>query len=154
MMEQTLRIAKIKDGTVIDHIPAGKALKVLSILNITGKEEYTVSVGMFVQSKVSANKDVVKIESRYLERNELDRIALIAPEATISIIKNYEITEKFPVKLSDTVIGIVKCSNQNCITNTREPVIPEFLVMSRKPTKLVCIYCDREMFESEILSTL
>ncbi|MCL5804192.1 MAG: aspartate carbamoyltransferase regulatory subunit [Candidatus Thermoplasmatota archaeon] len=153
-MDQTLKISKIKDGTVIDHIPAGKSLKVLSILNITGHINYTVSLGMFVQSKTLGFKDVVKIESRFLERDELDRIALVAPEASISKIRNYEIVEKFQVNLTDRVTDIIKCSNQNCISNTKEPIKPEFIIKTRKPLILTCIYCDREMFEGEILSNL
>lgn len=150
--EKTLRVAKIKDGTVIDHIPAGKALKVLAILGISGNANYTVSLGMYVQSGKLSFKDVVKIESRFLDKHELDRIALIAPEASISIIRNYEIVEKFTVELSDHVVGIIKCQNQNCISNTNEPVRPEFLVKSRKPLTLACVYCEREMFENGIFS--
>ncbi len=153
-MEKTLLVAKIKDGTVIDHIPAGKALKVLAILGITGNANYTVSLGMYVQSGKFSFKDVVKVESRYLEKHELDRIALIAPDASISIIRNYEIVEKFSVDLSERVVGILKCQNQNCITNTHEPVKPEFYVKSRKPLTLACVYCEREMFENGIFSNL
>lgn len=153
-MDKTLLISKIRDGTVIDHVKAGMSLKVLSILNITGKEQLTVSVGMYVPSKRLGFKDVVKIEQRSLERPELDRIALIAPDASISIIRNYEVVEKFNVALEDRVVGIIKCSNLNCISNTKEPIKPEFFVKSRKPLTLECIYCDREMFESEVLSSL
>ena len=150
--EKTLRVAKIKDGTVIDHIPAGKALKVLAILGISGNANYTVSLGMYVQSGKLSFKDVVKIESRFLDKHELDRIALIAPESSISIIRNYEIVEKFTVELSNHVVGIIKCQNQNCISNTNEPVRPEFLVKSRKPLTLACVYCEREMLENGIFS--
>lgn len=96
----------------------------------------------------------MKIESRFLERDELDRIALVAPEASISKIRNYEIVEKFQVNLTDRVTDIIKCSNQNCISNTKEPIKPEFIIKTRKPLILTCIYCDREMFEGEILSNL
>lgn len=153
-MDKTLLISKIRDGTVIDHVKAGMSLKVLSILNITGKENLTVSVGMYVPSKMLGFKDVLKIEKRSLERSELDRIALIAPDASISIIRNYEVVEKFSVALEDRVVGVIKCSNHNCISNTKEPIRPEFFVKSRKPLILECIYCDREMFESEVLASL
>jgi len=110
-MEQTLKISKIKDGTVIDHIPAGKALKVLSILRTEEGNENSVSIGIRVPSKKMGFKDVIKVENRYLERFEVDKIAFVAPDATISIVKNYEITEKFQVELPSRIIGIVKCYN-------------------------------------------
>ncbi|MCL4334852.1 MAG: aspartate carbamoyltransferase regulatory subunit [Candidatus Thermoplasmatota archaeon] len=153
-MERTLRISKIREGIVIDHIPGGKSLKVLSVLNIGEKSGYTVSVAMFVQSNRMKTKDVLKIESRFLEKSELDRIALIAPDATISVIKNYEISEKFTVEIPKRILGILKCNNQNCITNGREPIRPEFELLSRSPLVIRCIFCERNMGESEIHSSL
>ncbi|MEM0158344.1 MAG: aspartate carbamoyltransferase regulatory subunit [Thermoplasmataceae archaeon] len=153
-MEQTLKISKIRDGTVIDHIPAGKALKVISILRIDEKFENSVSIGMRVPSKKLGSKDVIKVENRNLERFEVDKIAFVAPDATISIIKNYEITEKFQVELPATIIGIVKCYNPNCISNFREPVNSEFELVSKRPVMIRCVYCDRKMNEREIHSFL
>ncbi|BAB59773.1 aspartate carbamoyl transferase regulatory subunit [Thermoplasma volcanium GSS1] len=150
MEEKTLKISKIKDGTVIDHIPSGKALRVLSILGIRDDVDYTVSVGMHVPSSKMEYKDVIKIENRSLDKNELDMISLTAPNATISIIKNYEISEKFKVELPPKLIGIIKCKNQNCITNTREPVKPEFEIVSRHPLVLRCVYCQRTMNERDV----
>lgn len=152
-MEKTLKITKIKDGTVIDHIPSGKAIKVLSILKIEDNINFSVSIGMRVPSrKLGTFKDVVKIENRYLDRFELDKISLVAPDATISIVKDYEITEKFQVELPKRVVGIINCTNQNCITNKREPVSSEFIVVSKKPLVLRCIYCERTMGEKDVLS--
>lgn len=153
-MERTLRISKIREGIVIDHIPAGKSLRVLSLLNIGERSGYTVSVAMFVQSGRMKVKDVLKIEARFLEKSELDRIALIAPDATISVIKNYEISEKFSVEIPKKIIGILKCNNQNCITNGREPVSPEFELISRKPVVIRCIFCERNMGDTEIHAAL
>lgn len=152
--EKTLKISKIKEGTVIDHIPAGKALKVLSILGIDEKVHYSISVGMYVQSRKIGYKDVVKIESRFLERDELDRISLVAPDASISIIRNYEISEKYSVNVPERVVGIIPCTNQHCITNSGEPVNSEFRLKSKKPLVLTCVFCERNMSEGEIHSTL
>ncbi len=152
--EKLLKISKIKEGTVIDHIPAGKALKVLSVLRIDRGCNHTVSIGINIKSKKLNHKDVVKIESRFLEKNELDKISLVAPDATISIIRDYEIYEKFRVELPDSVVGIINCNNQNCITNSGEPVPPEFKVKSKKPLVLTCVYCERNMGEGEVHSLL
>ncbi|WP_061951295.1 aspartate carbamoyltransferase regulatory subunit [Acidiplasma cupricumulans] len=145
-------MSKIKDGTVIDHIPSGKAVKVLNILKIS--ENTSVSIGIRVPSNMMGFKDVIKIENKFLEKIELDKISLIAPSATISIIKDYDITEKFKVDLPESVIGIVRCTNQNCITNAGEPVSPEFKVISANPLALKCIYCKREMSESDVINSL
>ena len=149
-METTLKISKIKDGTVIDHIPAGKSLKVLSILGISEVGESTVSVAMRVQSGQLGHKDVVKIENRTLQKKELDKLSLLAPNASISIIKNFEIVKKFNLSIPDAISGVVECQNQNCITKTREPVAPSFHVISRKPIVIKCDFCERTMSEPEI----
>lgn len=140
------KVTPIKNGTVIDHITCNMALKVLSILGITeGGVNSTVSVLMHVPSGKANWKDVVKIEDRELDAKEVDKIALIAPFATINIIRNYNVAEKHRVKLPDCVKGIVKCSNLNCITNLKEPVESRFEVISYDPPNLKCWYCEREI---------
>ncbi|MCL4453847.1 MAG: aspartate carbamoyltransferase regulatory subunit [Candidatus Thermoplasmatota archaeon] len=151
-MDKTLKISKIKDGTVIDHIDAGKALKVLNILGID--ESNSMSIGIRVMSGKIGYKDVIKIENKFLEKIELDKIALIANRATISIIKNYEIIEKFNLDMPETFKGIVKCDNQNCITNAGEPVRSEFSTVETNPLTIKCIYCKKEMSGDEILRNI
>ena len=140
-----LKVTPIKNGTVIDHIPTGMALKVLRVLGIAGDVNSTVSVLMHVPSKNRGWKDIVKVEDRELNPRELNKIALIAPEATINIIRNYNVAEKHTVALAERVVGILKCGNPNCITNGREPVESVFLVRGKEPLRLVCQYCDREL---------
>lgn len=140
------KVTPIKNGTVIDHITCNTALKVLSILGMTeGGVNSTVSVLMHVRSEKAGWKDVLKIEDRELDAKEVDKIALIAPFATINIIRNYNVAEKHRVKLPDIVVGIVKCANLNCITNLQEPVESKFEVISKDPPKLKCWYCEREL---------
>jgi aspartate carbamoyltransferase regulatory subunit len=142
------KVTPIKNGTVIDHITCNMALKVLKILGITeGGVNSTVSVLMHVPSSKGKWKDVVKIEDRELDAKEVDKIALIAPFATINIIRNYNVAEKHRVKLPECVKGIVKCSNLNCITNLKEPVESRFEVTSEDPPNLRCWYCEREIEE-------
>ncbi len=140
------KVTPIKNGTVIDHITCNTALKVLGILGLTeGGVNSTVSVLLHVPSKKAGWKDVVKIEDRELDAKEVDKIALIAPFATINIIRNYKVAEKHRVELPETVKGLVKCANLNCITNLQEPVESKFEVMSKDPPKLKCWYCEREL---------
>jgi aspartate carbamoyltransferase regulatory subunit len=138
-----LKVTPIKDGTVIDHITPGRALKVLRILKIPESTYSVVSVAMNVSGKMG-KKDIVKVENRELDPKELDKIALIAPKATINIIRDYEVIKKHKVVLPDEVIGIAKCSNPTCISNAREPVESRFHVISKDPPRIKCYYCERE----------
>ncbi len=140
-----LKVTPIRNGTVIDHITSGMALKVLKILSITEDINSTVSVVMHVPSKHLGWKDIVKVEDRELSPREVDKIALIAPDATINIIRNYSVAEKYLVHVPEVVRGILRCSNPNCITNSREPVETEFLVKSKNPMRLYCRYCGRQL---------
>jgi aspartate carbamoyltransferase regulatory subunit len=90
-------------------------------------------------------KDIVKLEDRELDSGSVDQIALIAPDATIAIIRDYFVAEKFKVSLADDITGLARCSNPNCITNKGEPVEPQFRVVCRHPPTLRCIYCDRTL---------
>lgn len=142
-MKKELKVPRINNGTVIDHIAAGNAVKVLHILGIPEKSFSTISVVMNVKSKMG-KKDIVKVENRELDPHEVDKIALISPKATINIIRNYEVKEKHRVKLSDEIVGIVKCSNPTCVSNAREPVKSRFKVISQDPLRIICYYCERE----------
>jgi aspartate carbamoyltransferase regulatory subunit len=139
------KIPPIRNGTVIDHIASGQALNVLKILGVNEHNiDSVISIGMHVpSSKMKGWKDVIKVEDRELDHASVGKIALIAPDATISIIRDYYVAEKFKVKLDDYIAGLAKCSNPNCITNRGEPVLPEFHVEERNPPKLRCGYCDR-----------
>jgi aspartate carbamoyltransferase regulatory subunit len=138
-----LKIPLIKNGTVIDHIKSGNAIKVLRILGIPQNLSATVSVAINVKSHMG-NKDIVKVENRELETSEVDKIALIAPKATINIIRNYEVAEKHKVELPNEIKGIVQCSNPTCVSNNNEPIINRFKVINKDPPQIICYYCDRE----------
>lgn len=140
-----LRVTPIKNGTVIDHIPAGMALKVLKVLGIGESVSSTVTVAMHVPSKAMGWKDILKVEDRELSAREVDKIALIAPRATVNVIRNYNVAEKHVVRMPDRAVGILRCGNPNCITNLREPVESEFFVRAGEPPRVLCKYCDREL---------
>ena len=138
-----MKIPRIKNGTVIDHITAGNAIKVLHILNIPQQQESIVSVAINVKSQLG-KKDIVKIENREIARQEVDKIALIAPKATINIIRNYEVAEKHKVILPNELVGIATCSNPTCISNGGEPVQSRFIVVDKEKPRIRCYYCERE----------
>ena len=138
MSDRELRVSKIRNGTVIDHVTGGHALNVLSILGIDGSEGLGVSVVMNVPSDRLGRKDVVKVEDRELSQSEVDVISLIAPEASINIIRDFEVVQKNRVDRPDSVVGLLSCPNRNCITNENEPVETDFTVVD---DGVRCTYC-------------
>ena len=141
-----LKITPIRNGTVIDHIGTGLALDVLRILNVRElQRDSTVSVAMHVRSRKLGWKDIVKVENVELSPRAVNAIALIAPTATISIIRDFKVQEKRSVDLPDRIVGILRCPNPNCITNQPEPVESEFEVTERRPVVLTCAYCERRV---------
>ncbi|MGC9779087.1 MAG: aspartate carbamoyltransferase regulatory subunit [Candidatus Heimdallarchaeota archaeon] len=154
MSSNELKVSKIKEGTVIDHVNAGMALIVLEMLGITGTEGTVATLSMNVPSKKSTKKDIVKIEKRFLHRNEINQIALISPNATINEIKDYKVVNKFQVELPDVVIGFPKCINPRCITNAQEPPKQTYYVKSINPLKIRCKYCNIDMNQSDVVKQL
>ncbi len=144
-----LAVSKIRCGTVIDHINAGKALLVLRILGIKAGSSERVLIAMNVPSKKMGRKDIVKVEGKYIGEEELNRIALISPNATINLIEEYEVSEKRRVELPEVVEGILTCPNRNCITNSkREPIKSRFHVRKDgEKVKAICHYCGRKIDE-------
>ena len=139
MSDRELRVSKIRNGTVIDHVSGGQALNVLSILGIDGSAGLGVSVVMNVPSDRLGLKDVVKVEDRELSQSEVDVISLIAPEATINIIREFDVVEKNRVDRPESVVGLLSCPNRNCITDgTNEPVETRFDVVDEG---VRCTYC-------------
>jgi aspartate carbamoyltransferase regulatory subunit len=154
MADKEFRVSKIKNGTVIDHIRGGYALDVIKILGITGKEKKVMTIAINVPSKRFGVKDIVKIEGKALDSQEVNRIALVAPHATINIIHDYTVEEKLEVKLPQTIEGIVKCSNPCCISNSDEPAGSKFYVKTEEPLLLKCHYCGITLEQSDVLRQL
>jgi aspartate carbamoyltransferase regulatory subunit len=151
MSETELHVSKIKDGTVIDHITGGHALDVAKILGITGREKRVITIAINVPSKRFKMKDIVKVEGRELNPQEVHKIALLAPHATINIIRDYRVIEKHRVQLPKIIENIVKCANPACISNSNEPVQAKFYVESEEPLLLKCHYCGYIMEKKDVL---
>jgi len=150
-VDREVRVSKIKDGTVIDHISAGYALDVIKILGITGHEKQVMTIAVNVPSKRMRIKDLVKIEGRALNRAEVNRIALVAPNATINIVRDYTVVEKLEVKLPEVLEDIVKCVNPACVSNAAEPVTTKFYVEDEEPLLLKCHYCGYILEKQDVL---
>src|SRR4030065_238570 len=146
-----LRVSKIRDGTVIDHSTSGHALDVVKIRGITGREETPITIAINVPSKRLKRKDIVKIEGRELKPQEVHKIALIAPHASINIIRDYRVARKDEVKLPGVIDNIVKCANPACIRTSNEPVKAKFYVNSEEPLLLKCHYCGYIVEKKDVL---
>ncbi|MDF2529303.1 MAG: aspartate carbamoyltransferase regulatory subunit [Gammaproteobacteria bacterium] len=140
-MSKTLSVTAIKNGCVIDHIPAGQAIAMLSLLGIA-KSNFQVTVGINLPSHRSGLKDIIKIEGRDLNEQEINEIGVLAPGATINSIKNSEVIKKVVASLPKTVSGLLHCPNSQCITHS-ESVKSSFHVQAVGPkVELKCHYCE------------
>ena len=139
--KQELAVTALRNGTVIDHIPSMSLFKAVKILGIE-KLEGAVTIGNNLDSKKLGKKGIIKVADVFFPESTLNRIALIAPTAVVNIIRDYEVVEKFPVTLPDTIIGIVKCGNPKCITNN-EPMRTKFHVIDNKDVTISCHYCSQ-----------
>jgi aspartate carbamoyltransferase regulatory subunit len=154
-MTEMRRVTAIRNGTVVDHIPAGHALQVIQMLRIDMTRTTPVSLVMNVPSDKLGRKDVLKVEDRELSQEELDRLALIAPTASIAIIRNHAVAEKLRVELADDLVNIASCSFSNCITkNAREPLPQRLRVISRDPLEVRCYYCGRDQDLEELIENI
>ncbi len=143
-MEQSeLMVRRIKEGTVIDHIDEGKGLQVLNALGIDGHDGSLITIALNVPSGKSKKKDIIKVENKFLKDDDTNKIAVIAPKATINIIKNYKLIEKRRVALPNEIDRIFRCSNPDCITNSTEHIDSIMDVIDKEGMILKCRYCAR-----------
>ena len=142
-MEQSkeLKVSAIKDGTVIDHIPAKNLFRVISILGLD-KIDNHLTVGNNLDSKKLGHKAIIKISDKFFEDDEINKIALVAPQAKLNIIKDYKVIDKKVVETPSEVIGIAKCVNPKCITNNEE-IKTRFTVIAGEDVALKCQYCEK-----------
>lgn len=141
MTKKELQVSAIENGTVIDHIPADKLFDVINVLGIS-RMENAMTFGTNLKSSKLGKKAIVKIWDKFLEDDEVNKLALVAPSAKINIIRDYDVAEKKKVNVPEKVEGIVKCMNPKCITNC-ECVKTKFTVINDSPIVLRCHYCEK-----------
>ncbi|NPA62684.1 MAG: aspartate carbamoyltransferase regulatory subunit [Methanococci archaeon] len=141
---EELKVRKITNGTVIDHIDAGKALVVFKILNVP--KGTSVMIAINVPSKKKGKKDILKIEGIELKKEDVDKISLISPDVTINIIRNGRVVEKLKPQIPNEIEGILKCTNPNCITN-KEQIRGRFKIENTSPLRIRCHYCEKYLNE-------
>ena len=143
-MEQSdLIVRRIKDGTVIDHINEGKGLKVLEALDIDGRRGNVITIALNMPSGKLKKKDMIKVEGRFLEDDDTNKLAVIAPSSTVNIIKDYKLVEKRHLSLPNQIERIFRCSNPDCISNSSEHMNSIMDVIDKENLILKCRYCSR-----------
>jgi aspartate carbamoyltransferase regulatory subunit len=143
-----LRVAALRHGTVVDHLNSGMALKALEAIGVPTKGAALLGIGL--ESRKMGRKDILKLENVELSPAEIDKLAVFGPHATVSFIRDFKVVRKVNVKLPETIAGILKCPNPNCITN-HERTETRFKVETERPHSVRCRYCERRISESEFL---
>lgn len=144
-----LQVAALCNGTAIDHIPSDQVFKVVKLLNLDMLKN-PITIGNNLESKKMGSKGIIKIADKFFEQDEINKIALIAPNVILNIIKDYLVIEKKRVSLPQSIVGIVKCNNPKCITNN-EPMSTRFEVIDSYNATLHCHYCGIKIQQDEII---
>ncbi len=146
--QDRIKVKKIERGMVIDHLPAGTGLKILATLGVDSAFPGTVSLLMNVPSSQYGLKDLLKIEGKEFSRKELEKTSLIAPYATVNLVRDYKVVDKYRLSIPEEISGVLACPNPHCITDSEG--ISRFTVESRQPLKVRCAYCEKEYREKDV----
>lgn len=143
-----LKVSAIENGTVIDHIDPNSVFQVIRILDLTHVHNQ-IMVGTNLESHKYEKKGIIKVSKKYFESEELNKIALVSPSATLIVIRDYTVVYKSKVQIPDRIENIVKCINPNCITN-HEKIPTKFTVIDKEDLRLQCHYCEKTTKKAEI----
>ena len=142
MTRKELVVSALENGTVLDHIPAENVYKALEILNLKGIESQ-ITIGINLASKLYGRKGIIKIADRFFEDDELNRLALIAPKATVNVIRDFKVVEKKKITMPKEIIGMAKCMNPKCVTN-HQPIKTRFTTIAKgDEISLLCHFCEK-----------
>ena len=141
-------VAALQNGTVIDHIPSNKLFQVVNLLHLDTMKT-PVTIGYNLKSKKMRHKSIIKIADKFFSDDEVNQLSVVAPNVTLSVIRDYEVVEKKEVKMPEELVGIVRCDNHKCITNN-EPMQTRFHFLGKERGTLQCHYCNREISLADV----
>ena len=142
MSRKELVVSALENGTVLDHIPAENVYKALDILNLKGIESQ-ITIGINLASQIHGKKGIIKIADKFFEDEELNKLALIAPKATVNVIRDFKVVEKKKITMPNEIIGIAKCMNPKCVTN-HQPIKTRFTTIAKgDEISLLCHFCEK-----------
>ncbi len=134
-----MNIDSIKNGIVIDHIPAGKAMQIYKLLGLD-KVHFPVAMIMNVTSNKMGKKDIIKIDSLF--DVNMDILGYVAPGVTVNIIKDEKLADKKSPALPTELRDVIICKNPRCITTTEQELPNIFKLTDAKEHVYRCIYCE------------
>ncbi|MBQ7222354.1 MAG: aspartate carbamoyltransferase regulatory subunit [Bacteroidales bacterium] len=137
-----LIVNAIENGMVLDHIPSESIFEVIDILGLSSCANQ-ITIGINLESKSLGKKGIIKVADRYFKNDEINRIALVAPKATINVIKDYKVVEKKTISIPDEIEGLAKCSNPLCVTNNQAIKTKFKTVVKENTIEFVCRYCEK-----------
>jgi aspartate carbamoyltransferase regulatory subunit len=142
MSRKELVVSALENGTVLDHIPAKNVYKAIDLLNLRGVESQ-ITIGINLVSKLYGQKGIIKIADKFFEDEELNKLALIAPKATVNVIRDFKVVEKKKITMPNEIIGIAKCMNPKCVTN-HQPIKTRFTTIAKgDEISLLCHFCEK-----------
>ena len=141
-MTKTLSVSAIKEGTVIDHIKNGNALRIIHMLSLL-RTEKQITLGLNLPSKCIGRKDLIKIEGLELTPEQANEVIIFAPEATINIVKNFEVVQKLKTHLPPSIKSVFTCPNTMCISQEKQVTSLFYIEEQEKRVSLTCHYCER-----------
>ncbi|MCD6229462.1 MAG: aspartate carbamoyltransferase regulatory subunit [Candidatus Diapherotrites archaeon] len=147
----SLKVDVIGNGTVIDHIPGGRGLLCLKVLGIESIDSPVILLSNVSSNNKGGKKDLIKIEDRFLTPKEHNKLAIIAPGATVNIINDTHVTDKRLISVPEKFVDVICCTNPNCVSNTESYISSSFAVERKEPLEVRCSYCDRVVGAKQLL---
>ena len=137
-----MEVTSIQNGIIIDHVPAGTALKVLEYLKIDPSKTKLALI-MNTDSHMYGTKDIIKIEDE-TESIDLDVLGYIDSNITVNLVKDGQLEKKLHLELPQTLRNVIKCKNPRCITTVEPEIVYTFRLPDRRKKAYRCIYCEAE----------
>ncbi len=137
-----MNIDSIKNGIVIDHIQAMRGMEIYELLNLKDLDG-SVAIITNAKSKKMGRKDIIKIDQDI--EIKMDMIGFIEPNATINIVKNDKLVDKYKVKLPEKIVNVAKCQNPRCITSIERELDQIFLLTDKQNQVYRCKYCEMSL---------
>ena len=129
-----LNVGALREGYVLDHIKAGKAMTIYHDLKLD-KLDCTVAIIKNARSQKMGKKDIIKVECPI---EDLDH------NITVNIIKDEKIVAKKELKLPKQVVNVIKCKNPRCITSIEQGLDQIFVLADEEKEIYRCRYCEEK----------
>ena len=134
-----MNVDSIKNGVVIDHITAGRGMKLYELLGLDALD-CSVAIIKNVVSRKMGKKDIIKIDADFPVNCDL--VGYVDPGATVNIIRDDKLVEKLPLQLPETLTGVLRCKNPRCISSCEQELPQVFKLADRGTKTYRCVYCE------------